>query len=99
MDYLDELKDRDSRQGEEYGSPYECIHPDGDRKQNAVCLISVTGPRRVFVLRQRLCELAMRRRRGKQLADTVTFVLLCKIIYNLVYGSKYSDKIGYHTST
>jgi len=44
LDYVDQLRDDDFRQGEEYGSPYECIHPDGDHRQNAVYLTSVTCP-------------------------------------------------------
>lgn len=44
LDYIAELKAGDFRQGAAYGSPYECIHPDGDYRQNPVYLASVTCP-------------------------------------------------------
>lgn len=48
LDYIAELKAGDFRQGEAYGSPYECIHPDGDYRQNPVYMTSVTCPLGAF---------------------------------------------------
>jgi len=48
LQYVQELADGDFRQAEEYGAPYECIHPDGDYRQNAVYLTSVTCPLAAF---------------------------------------------------
>ena len=48
LQYVEELRDGDFRQGEEYGSPYECIHPEGNHHQNAVYLTSVTCPLAAF---------------------------------------------------
>lgn len=42
LEYVEELRAGDFRQGEGYGAPYECIHPDGDYSQNPVYLTSVT---------------------------------------------------------
>ncbi len=42
-EYVDELRENDYRKGEEYGAPYECFNPDGE-KQNPVYLTSVTCP-------------------------------------------------------
>jgi hypothetical protein len=47
-EYIDELRDGDFRKGPEYGSPWECIHPDGDYKQNPVYLTSVACPLAAF---------------------------------------------------
>lgn len=44
LQYVEELRVGDFRLGEEYGSPYECIHPDDNYRQNAVYLTSVTCP-------------------------------------------------------
>lgn len=48
LQYVEELRAGDFRQGEEFGSPYECIHPDGDHRQNPVYLTSVTCPLAAF---------------------------------------------------
>jgi hypothetical protein len=48
LQYVEELRAGDFRQGEEFGSPYECIHPDGDYSQNPVYLTSVTCPLAAF---------------------------------------------------
>ncbi|MBT3275540.1 MAG: hypothetical protein HN368_20455 [Spirochaetales bacterium] len=47
--YVDELLAGDFRQGERYGSPFECIHPDGYFRQNPVYLTSVTCPLAAFI--------------------------------------------------
>ncbi len=47
-EYLDELRSGDFRQGSEFGSPWECIHPDGDYHQNPVYMTSVTAPLAAF---------------------------------------------------
>ncbi len=47
-EYLDDLKMNDYRKGEEFGAPYECFHPSGNR-QNPVYLTSVTCPYAVFL--------------------------------------------------
>ena len=46
-EYIEELRENDYRKGEEYGAPYECFHPEGNR-QNPVYLASVTCPYAVF---------------------------------------------------
>ena len=46
-EYIDELKTNDYRKGEEFGAPFECFHPDGN-KQNPVYLASVACPYAVF---------------------------------------------------
>ena len=43
-EYIDELRDGDFRKGQDFGSPWECIHPDGDYKQNPVYMTSVACP-------------------------------------------------------
>ena len=43
-EYIDELREGDYRQGEEYGSPWECFHPDGNHRQNPVYKTSVSLP-------------------------------------------------------
>ena len=43
-EFIDELREGDFRRGEQYGSPWECFHPDGDVKQNPVYMTSVTCP-------------------------------------------------------
>ena len=47
MEYITELRENDYRKGAEYGAPYECFHPSGNR-QNPVYLTSVTSPYGVF---------------------------------------------------
>lgn len=46
--YVQELRDGDFRKGPEFGSPWECMHPEGDHKQNPVYLASVTCPLAAF---------------------------------------------------
>jgi len=48
MEYLQELRNGDFRQGDQFGSPYECIHPDGDYRNNPVYMTSVTCPLGAF---------------------------------------------------
>ena len=43
-EYIDELIEGDYRKGEEYGSPWECFHPDGNWRQNPVYKTSVSIP-------------------------------------------------------
>lgn len=44
QEYLMELRGGDYRLGLEYGSPWECMHPEGDHRQNPVYMTSVTCP-------------------------------------------------------
>jgi hypothetical protein len=48
LDYVKELRAGDFRKGPEFGSPWECIHPNGHR-QNPVYMTSVTVPLAVFM--------------------------------------------------
>ena len=48
-EFLEELREGDFRKGPDYGSPYECRHPEGDHRQNPVYLTSVTCPLAAFV--------------------------------------------------
>ena len=47
-EYIQQLKSDDFRQGDEFGAPFECIHPDGNHRQNPVYLTSVTCPLAAF---------------------------------------------------
>lgn len=47
-EYIAELREGDFRKGPEFGSPWECMHPDGDYRQNAVYMTSVTCPFAAF---------------------------------------------------
>jgi hypothetical protein len=47
-EYLQELQQNDYRQGVEYGSPWECMHPDNNYRQNPVYMASLTCPLGVF---------------------------------------------------
>jgi hypothetical protein len=47
FEYISELKENDYRKGSDFGAPYECFHPSGNR-QNPVYLTSVTCPYGVF---------------------------------------------------
>lgn len=42
--YVAELREGDFRKGPEFGSPWECFHPDGDFRQNPIYMTSVTCP-------------------------------------------------------
>ncbi len=52
-DYVAELREGDFRKGADFGSPWECFHPDKNHRQNPVYLASVTAPLEAF---QRLGE-------------------------------------------
>lgn len=43
-EYVAELREGDFRKGPDFGSPWECMHPDGAYRQNAVYMTSVTCP-------------------------------------------------------
>jgi hypothetical protein len=43
-EYIAALRADDFRQGEEFGSPWECMHPQGDHRQNPVYMTSVSLP-------------------------------------------------------
>lgn len=43
-EYVDDLRAGDFRRGPEFGAPWECMHPDGDWRQNPVYMTSVTAP-------------------------------------------------------
>jgi hypothetical protein len=47
-EYIEDLRKGDFRKGDEFGSPYECFHPSGN-KQNPVYMTSVTCPYEVFM--------------------------------------------------
>ncbi|MBT3274263.1 MAG: hypothetical protein HN368_13990 [Spirochaetales bacterium] len=48
LEYVEELREGDFRRGDEFGSPYECFHADGDYHQNPVYLTSVSCPLAAF---------------------------------------------------
>ncbi|HPC16572.1 MAG TPA: hypothetical protein P5318_02290 [Candidatus Hydrogenedentes bacterium] len=41
-EYIAELREGDYRKGSEFGSPWECMHPDGNHRQNPVYMAGVT---------------------------------------------------------
>jgi len=47
-EYVAELREGDFRKGPEYGSPWECMHPDQNHRQNPVYMTSVTCPLAAF---------------------------------------------------
>ena len=47
-EYVAELREGDFRKGDEFGSPWECFHPEGNHRQNPVYLTSVTCPLAAF---------------------------------------------------
>ena len=47
-DLVTELREGDFRKGEQYGSPWECFHPDKNHRQNPIYLASVTAPLDAF---------------------------------------------------
>lgn len=47
-DYIQELREGDFRKGGEFGSPWECMHPEGNHRQNPIYLTSVTAPLAAF---------------------------------------------------
>ena len=48
QEYLMELRGGDFRLGPEYGSPWECMHPEENHRQNPVYMTSVTCPLAAF---------------------------------------------------
>lgn len=47
-EYVDELREGDFRKGAEFGSPWECMHPDSNHRQNPVYMTSVMCPLAAF---------------------------------------------------
>ncbi len=47
-EYINELRKDDFRKGAEFGSPWECMHPDGNYRQYDVFMTSVTCPLAAF---------------------------------------------------
>ncbi|MBN2376854.1 MAG: hypothetical protein JXD22_10650 [Sedimentisphaerales bacterium] len=47
-EYIQELRQGDYRKGEGFGSPWECMHPKGNYKQNSIYMTSVTCPLAAF---------------------------------------------------
>ena len=47
-EYIQELREGDFRKGEDFGSPWECMHPDGDYRQNPALMTGVAGPLAAF---------------------------------------------------
>jgi hypothetical protein len=47
-EYVTDLKQGDFRKGPDFGSPWECIHPEGNYRQNPVYMTSVTCPLAAF---------------------------------------------------
>jgi hypothetical protein len=47
-EYVAELREGDFRKGPEFGSPWECMHPDQNHRQNPVYMTSVTCPLAAF---------------------------------------------------
>jgi hypothetical protein len=48
QNYVMELRGGDYRQGPDFGSPWECMHPEGNHRQNPVYMTSVTCPLAAF---------------------------------------------------
>lgn len=48
-EYLADLRQHDFRQGGSHGAPWECLHPDGNHRQNPVYMTSVTVPLAAFL--------------------------------------------------
>jgi hypothetical protein len=48
LDFVDDLRQGDYRQGPDYGAPWECMHPEGDHRQNPVYMCTVTAPLGAF---------------------------------------------------
>src|SRR5207244_8471862 len=42
--YIAHLREQDFRRGESFGAPWECFGRDGEHRQNAVYMTSVTAP-------------------------------------------------------
>jgi len=54
-EYVEELREGDFRKGHDFGSPWECMHPEGNYRQNPVYMTSVTCPLAAF---QRIAHLS-----------------------------------------
>lgn len=50
-EYIDDLRETDYRQGDEFGGPYECFHPETGDLRNPVYLTTVACPYAVFTKR------------------------------------------------
>ncbi len=48
LDYVRQLREDDFRKGEAFGSPWECMHPEGKHRQNPIYLTSITEPLAAF---------------------------------------------------
>lgn len=48
QEYLQELQEGDFRKGQGFGSPWECMHPEGNYQQNPIYMTSVTCPLAAF---------------------------------------------------
>ena len=48
QEYIDNLRETDYRQGDTYGGPYECFHPETGDLRNSVYLTTVSCPYSVF---------------------------------------------------
>ncbi|MBX7257052.1 MAG: hypothetical protein K1Y02_11885 [Candidatus Hydrogenedentes bacterium] len=55
-EYVAELREGDFRKGPDFGSPWECFHPDGNFRQNPIYMTSVTCP--IFAFHRINLELA-----------------------------------------
>ena len=53
QEYIAELRAGDFRKGPDFGSPWECMHPDNNHRQNPVYMTSVTCPLAAFKRLQR----------------------------------------------
>jgi hypothetical protein len=47
-DYVSQLREDDFRRDPTHGAPWECMHPEGDHRQNPVYMCSVTTPLGAF---------------------------------------------------
>jgi len=47
-EYIDDLRETDYRQGDQFGGPYECFHPETKDLRNPVYLTTVSCPYAVF---------------------------------------------------
>ena len=43
-EFVDDLRAVDFRKGLPFGTPWECMHQDGDYRQNPIYMTSVTRP-------------------------------------------------------
>ncbi len=47
-DYVKQLRADDFRKGEGFGAPWECMHPEGNHRQNPIYLTSISEPFAAF---------------------------------------------------